>query len=67
MTHEFIVLIDGKLVTYQHLEDIPEKIDNVISFKPELPPGPHTEHEHDEIDEWNDKLLELMKRETNGR
>lgn len=61
--HEFVIMIDGKLVTFDRYEDIPEKFENVIKFLPYCPPGPHTEEQHEEIDKWNDKLQELMRRE----
>jgi len=67
MTHEFVILLNGELLTYTKYEDIPEKFDNVIRFIPKIPEPPHTNEQHVEIDSWNDKLQELMKRETNGR
>jgi len=66
MAHEFVILIGKELKTYTKYEDIPEVFDNVISFKPEVPDPPHTEEIHEEIDSWNERLQELMKRETNG-
>lgn len=66
MPHEFVVLIDGELKTFERYEDIPEKFDNLIKFVPEIPKPPHTHHQHEEMDVWNEKLKELMKRETNG-
>ena len=63
MTHKFVILNNGVLETYTKYEDIPESFDNVIKFLPEIPDGPHTHDQHDEIDQWNDKLKELMKRE----
>jgi hypothetical protein len=64
MGHKFVVLKNGIFETYYKYEDIPESFDNVIEFLPEIPPGPHTHEDHEEIDSWNDKLKELMKRET---
>jgi hypothetical protein len=64
MAHKFLILKDGVLQTYTKYEDIPESFDNVIQFLPEIPEGPHSHDQHNEIDEWNDKLRELMKRET---
>lgn len=64
MAHKFVVLVDGKLCQYQNYEDIPKIIDNVIQFKPDIPEGPHTEEQHEEIHEWEHKFKELMKRET---
>ena len=67
MPHEFVVLLDGKIETFQRYEDIPEKFDNLIRFVPEIPEPPHSHEQHEEMDVWNEKLKELMKRETNGR
>jgi hypothetical protein len=66
MAHEFVILNKGVLETYDKYEDIPDSFDNVIRFLPEIPvvEGDHTEEEHAEIEEWNNKLKELMKRET---
>ena len=66
MSHEFVVLLNGELKTYTKYEDIPERFDNVIRFIPEIPEPPHTHEQHKEIDSWNERLQELMKRETNG-
>lgn len=63
MAHKFVVLIDGELRVFDRFEDIPEVIDNVIEFLPEFSAGPHTHEEHEELDLWNDKLQELMRRE----
>ena len=64
MKHEFVIILNGQKATYNKFEDIPMQFDNLISFKPCIPEGPHTEEQHEEIDLWNDKLKELMKRET---
>lgn len=65
MPHEFVILKNGILETYDKYEDIPESFENVIKFLPEIPEGPHTHEQHEEIDSWNDRLKELLKRETN--
>ena len=64
MAHEFVVLRKGILETYNKYEDIPENFDHIIKFLPDIPDGPHTDEQQEEIDSWNDKLTELMKRET---
>jgi len=61
--HEFVFLVDGKLVTVHSWEDVPERFDNVIKFLPSIPPEPHTEEQHEEIESWNSKLQELIERE----
>ena len=38
--------------------------ENLISFKFDVPPEPHTQEQHDEINKWPDRMKELMKRET---
>ena len=62
---EYIVMVNGKLMTYENYEDIPERFDHVIKFSPDIIPGPHTEEEHEEMATYNDKLKELMERERN--
>ena len=64
MAHKFKIILDGELKTYENYEDIPEKFDNLVAFLPEIPPGPHTDEQHEEIDLWMVKFAELMKRET---
>ena len=66
MAHEFVVLRKGILETYNKYEDIPEDFDHIIKFLPDIPDGPHTDEQHEEIDFWNDKLKELIKKETNA-
>ena len=61
MAHEFIVLRKGVLETYTEYEDIPHDFDNVIKFLPEIPPEPHTQEQHDEINEWPGRLEILME------
>lgn len=66
MAHEFVILRNGVLETYNKYEDIPESFDNLIKFIPEVPELQHAneeEHDHEFIEFWNNKLKELMKRE----
>jgi len=63
MSHCFRIMVQGKIETYSKFEDIPEVIDHVIEFSPEVPPPPHTEPQHREIDAWQHRLQELMRRE----
>ena len=41
MAHKFTIKIGKDLHEYSNFEDIPDKIDHVISFLPEIPPEPH--------------------------
>lgn len=56
-------MVNGELNTYTEYEDIPETFDHVIEFSPEVPPPPHTEEQHEEIDKWNFRLQALMEKE----
>lgn len=58
---EFTIMRAGKLLTYTNYEDIPLDFDHVIKFVPDIPAGPHTEDEHDQINAWNDRLQRLME------
>lgn len=64
MAHYFKILINGRTKVYQNFEDIPESFENVITFAPETPPPPHTDEQHEEMEKWEGRLHELMKRET---
>lgn len=66
MAHEFVLLVKGELKTYTNYEDIPDEFNNLIKFLPEIPEPPHTHEQHEELDLWNERLKELLKRETNG-
>jgi len=61
--HRFVIKVNGELNTYTKYEDIPEDFDHVISFKPEIPEPPHTEEQHEEIEQWNLRLQKLMEKE----
>jgi len=63
---EFVILRNGMLEKYSNYDEIPEKFDNIIKFVPDYSEGPHTHEEHEELHSWNDKLKELLKRETNA-
>lgn len=61
MTHRFVIMRNGVLETYTDFNSIPQDLDHVIEFIPEIPPGPHTDAEHEEIEQWNDRLQQLMR------
>ena len=67
MSHEFVILVNGKLITYTKYEDIPDVFDNLIKFKPKQLDMPHTHEEHEEMDSLNQKLQNLMERERASR
>lgn len=63
MQGEFVVLIKDKLVTFTNYRDIPQTFTNLVSFKPDYPPGPHTDKQHQEIENYNNFLNDLLRRE----
>jgi hypothetical protein len=62
----FQLIIEGELKTFYDYRDIPEKFDHVIKFIPEIPDGPHSHEQHEEIDQWNDRLQKLIEIEKNN-
>jgi hypothetical protein len=61
MGHRFVIMRDEKLYEYTEYEQIPDDFDHVIEFAPEAPPGPHTDQDHEEIDQWYSKFERLME------
>ena len=64
MAHEFVIKRNGILETYTEYEDIPLDFDHVIKFIPDVPPPPHTEEQHKEIENWPERLAKLMEIEN---
>ena len=62
MAHEFVILRNGLLETYTEYDTIPSEFDSVIKFAPQVPEPPHTEEQHEEMNQWNSRLQELMTR-----
>jgi hypothetical protein len=63
MAHRFVVIINSVLHTFDNFAAIPAEIDHVIEFVPEIPPEPHTDEQHREIDAWGDRFRILLERE----
>lgn len=59
--HKFVVMKNNAMHTYTDYDAIPNDFDHVIEFLPEVPEGPHTEEQHEEIEQWNGKLQQLME------
>ena len=64
MKGEFVILKDGVLEYYSDYDSIPETFDNVIRCEFEYPEGPHSEEQHEEMEQYNNLLQALMQRET---
>ena len=62
MGHRFVIMRNDVLEAYDRYEDIPDDLDHVIEFLPEIPPEPHTEQQHEEIDSWLGLFNRLMEK-----
>jgi hypothetical protein len=62
MGHRFVIMRNDVLEVYDRYQDIPDDLDHVIEFLPEIPPEPHTEQQHEEIETWPDLFLKLMEK-----
>ena len=63
MKGQFVVRIETSLLEFSDYNNIPDKFDNVVIFKPEYPPSPHSEEDHAYIETFDSKLKEIMKRD----
>ena len=61
MAHEFVIIRNGNIETYTDYDAIPLDLEHVIKFLPEIPEPPHTEEQHDEIEQWPARLEKLME------
>jgi hypothetical protein len=66
MKGEYVIMVDGELITYTDYDDIPNTFDHVIKFNPDSPEPPHTQEDHDYMAVFNDKLQVLMEIEKNA-
>lgn len=62
---EYVIAVNGKVVTYNNFDDIPEKFDFLVKFNPMVPPSPHSEEDHEYIKSIQEKLNILKEREIN--
>ena len=63
MKGEFVIREGSAIITYEDFDEITMEFDNLIYFKTIAPEPPHSEEDHQEMETYNAKLQELMKRE----
>ena len=63
---EFVIRRNGKLERYNKFDDIPSSFEHLISFKPDYPPEPHTEEQHNQMSKFDNYLKELMTRASDN-
>ena len=47
---------------FNKFDDIPSSFEHLISFKPDYPPEPHNEEQHNQMSKFDNYLKELMTR-----
>lgn len=62
MGHRFVIMRRDEIEVYDCYDDIPDDLDHVIEFLPEIPPEPHTQPQHEEIDSWLGLFNRLMEK-----
>ena len=67
ITGKFVVRIGRDILIFNTYEEIPESFDNLIEFNPNIPEEPHTEEEHQQLEDLNNMLHALLRREKNAR
>ena len=61
-----IKTFDNNIIEYDNFDDIPNKFYRLIKYNPEYPPSPHSEKDHKMIEDFDNKLHELLRRESDG-
>jgi hypothetical protein len=60
----FKIRVGEDILTFTDTEDLPDSYDNLISFKPDERPSPHTEEDHEYHESFTRIFNEILKRET---
>ena len=61
-TGDFVVRVDGEIQSYTDYNDVPQEVEAVIKFVPNIPAEPHTLQQHEDISKWNQEMLGLVER-----
>lgn len=61
MPHKFEIMINGHVQSFNRYEEIPDQFDHVIAFIPEVPPPPHSDQDHNDIESWAGKFERLLE------
>lgn len=60
---EYLVIVAGELRQFGHVDEIPDEFEHIIKFSPEIPPGPHTPEQHEEIEQLPALFQSFMEKE----
>ena len=59
-----VKMFDKSIIEYDNFDDIPNKFYRLIKYNTEYPSSPHSEEDHKIIEEFDNKLHELLRRES---
>ena len=59
----FVIRDGEELIELSDWDDIPMEFDYLIRFEPQVPPPPHTDEQHEKLENVHIKFKEIMKRE----
>lgn len=60
---EYLVMINGEVIEFQHWDEIPDTFEHMIKFYPNIPPEPHTPEQHHAIDQIPNIFKQFMEKE----
>ena len=60
-----VKMFDNRIVDYDNYNDIPPKFFRLLKYNTDYPPTPHSEEDHKMIEDFDNKLHELLRRESN--
>ena len=59
-----VKMFNKSIIEYDNFDDIPDKFYRLLKYNPEYLPTPHSEEDHKMIEEFDNKLHELLRRES---
>ncbi len=59
-----VKMFDKSINQIDNFDDIPDKFYRLLKYNSEYPPTPHSEEDHKMIEEFDNKLHELLRRES---
>lgn len=60
---DYLVIVGGQLCRYTHIDQIPGDFDHIVKFLPDIPPGPHTHEQHEDIERLGETFRAFMEKE----
>lgn len=61
ITGKFVFLVGNNVVEVNNLDSAPKEYDNLIAFIPDYPESPHTEVQHEQIEQYQELFDKYFK------